>query len=343
MIVILESVKEAMNSFGIVLDELKKGGVGIDVKRRRDDGVIVDARDNELASLGTKATVASTAGLLLKLSPEEKLAWAIETKIEANALFKQESFREAMGKYVECLAGSDFGDKNGNSGNVDSLVIPVLCNLAACCIQVKEWGKAVSFAEQAVLLRPQCYKAILRKGIGLMHLGEHELAMDCFNLVQSNAIHETDTIKPPTDENTTTKEIDLNINEIPVNNTNNSTQHNILSEKDWARLPHLIIQTRRGLLQHKKQMKERKEALSKAFKMNSQKDDTSIINTIPTITTISDNNTSNDTDTTNDINLSIKNRKRKEKIQPMSIYELFEFIVESIINFILSFFRIKQD
>ena len=90
-------------------------------------------------------------------------------------------------------------------------------------------------------------------------------------------------------------------------------------------------------------MKERKEALSKAFKMNSQKDDTSIINTIPTITTISDNNTSNDTDTTNDINLSIKNKKRKEKIQPMSIYELFEFIVESIINFILSFFRIKQD
>jgi hypothetical protein len=36
---------------------------------------------------------------------------------------------------VECSFGS--------SSNVDSVVIPVLCNLAACAIQLKQWPKAV--------------------------------------------------------------------------------------------------------------------------------------------------------------------------------------------------------
>lgn len=40
---------------------------------------------------------------------------------------------EAMAKYAEALAASDFAPI---TGNVDTLVIPVLCNLAACCIEI---------------------------------------------------------------------------------------------------------------------------------------------------------------------------------------------------------------
>jgi hypothetical protein len=39
---------------------------------------------------------------------------------------------EAMDKYTEALAASDFSKE---TGNVNTLVIPILCNLAACCIQ----------------------------------------------------------------------------------------------------------------------------------------------------------------------------------------------------------------
>lgn len=37
-----------------------------------------------------------------------------------------------MNKYAEALSASDF---DPISGNMDTLVIPVLCNLAACSIQ----------------------------------------------------------------------------------------------------------------------------------------------------------------------------------------------------------------
>ena len=38
-----------------------------------------------------------------------------------------------MDKYTEALAASDFSKE---TGNVDTLVLPILCNLAACCIQL---------------------------------------------------------------------------------------------------------------------------------------------------------------------------------------------------------------
>jgi hypothetical protein len=39
---------------------------------------------------------------------------------------------------LECITATEFG--NGDTkeqGNVDELVVPVLCNLAACCVQLK--------------------------------------------------------------------------------------------------------------------------------------------------------------------------------------------------------------
>ena len=264
-----------MNSFDVVFNELKKSGLGVDIKRKRDDGTMVDARENELASLGTKATVASTAGLLKKLSPAEKLSWAIETKNEANELYKIHDFSGAMGKYVESLAGSDFGDKepgSTNKGNVDTLIVPVLCNLAACSIQVKEWGKAVSFGEQAVLLRPNCCKAHLRKGIGLMHLGEHELALASFAKAEATASNKqtSNDINPTSEESSRSGEVNDStsgeVNDIMFEEYN---QHSELSESDWKRLPVLVAQAKRGFAQHRRQMKQRREALAKGFARNS--------------------------------------------------------------------------
>jgi hypothetical protein len=97
---------------------------------------------------------------------------------------------DAMNKYTEALTASDFSKA---SGNLDVLVIPVLCNLAACCIQIgdlvfkslfrtitvtfvspnrtfftsattEEYGKGVRFCDQALALKPDCGKAHMRRG-----------------------------------------------------------------------------------------------------------------------------------------------------------------------------------
>ena len=72
----------------------------------------------------------------------------------------------------------------------------MLCNLAACCIQLKvitnvvpfppptdmwvlsqEWGKVIKFCEQCLLLRPQCARALVRRGTAYLHVGEFDKSL----------------------------------------------------------------------------------------------------------------------------------------------------------------------
>lgn len=311
-----------MNSFDIVFSELKKSGMGVDIKRKQDDGTMVDAREHELASLGTKSTVASTAGLLKKLPPSERLDWAIETKNEANAFYKDRKFKEAMGKYVECLAATDFGIKDSENrvgGNVDVLVIPVLCNLAACCIQAEEWSKAISFSEQALLLRPECCKAQLRKGLGLLRIGEFELAMDCFDIVQKTAVVIERKTQEEEENNNEKKTQDEGLIE------DSSISLKVLSSSDWARLPALILQAKRGRKQHRDQWKRQKESLAKAFAKNS---------TSPIV----ENDEQGMEDSTTD-----NSRKIVSKVEPMGLLELVVFLVKSILNFFVGLIKRKRE
>jgi len=317
-----------MNSFDIVFSELKKSGMGVDIKRKRDDGTMVDAREHELASLGTKSTVASTAGLLKKLPPNERLDWAIETKNEANAFYKERKFREAMGKYVECLAATDFGAKDSEKhvgGNVDVLVIPVLCNLAACCIQVEEWSKAVSFSDQALILRPECCKAQLRKGLGLLRIGEFELALDCFEIVQNTAVvkqEDTDCDKKEAEDEGLIEDPSISLK--------------ILSRADWTRLPALILQAKRGRKQHREQWKRQKESLAKAFAKNSTAGATAVEN---------DEHSSDEmTKDAKDVSRTKKDNKEAvvDKVEPMNFLELLVFMLKSILDFFVGLLKRKK-
>lgn len=325
-----------MNSFDIVFSEMRKSGMAVDIKRKGDDGVMVDAREHELASLGTKSTVASTAGLLKKLPPHERLAWAIETKDEANVFYKERKFKEAMGKYVECLAATDFGTKNEGDneetsagGNVEVLVIPVLCNLAACCIEVEEWNKAVSFSEQAIILRPECCKAQLRKGLGLMHLGEYELALSCFTIVQNIAI-------VPQSVEVTDAEHDGGHAE------DTTVSLKALSAHDFARLPACINQSKRGLQQQRQQLKRQRESLAKAFAKNS----------MPARSTIIESDDEDDEDrpirnSEKELSLAAKKdslaKREIEKVELMSFSEFLICTLNYLIEYILSWFKMKKE
>lgn len=61
--------------------------------------------------------------------------------------------------------------------NIDDLVVPVLCNLTACCLELQQWGKATLFIDQIFPLRPLCRKAHYRRGVALLQLHEYSLAI----------------------------------------------------------------------------------------------------------------------------------------------------------------------
>ena len=198
----------------VMMSQLNSQSVGpggapmtVQIKRRCNDGSLIDANENQLSSLNTKARVATAAQGLATLPIEERTAWAIEMKDYANELYANGMFQEAMEKYVEALAASNFGipqtieskrvevkkdllsttspSSSSNlqeplakeCGNIDSLVAPVLCNMAACCIQLNDFAKALKFSDTVLELRPRCGKALLRRGMALMQPPCQEYAL----------------------------------------------------------------------------------------------------------------------------------------------------------------------
>lgn len=112
-----------MDKFGKLFEEVNKNappGMQLEVTRQTKSGHTVAAKPQELATLSTKSRIASTANVLQKLSKEEKLQWAMETKEEANQLYREKRFAEAMEKYVEALTATDFGKKPNNDYNQEN-------------------------------------------------------------------------------------------------------------------------------------------------------------------------------------------------------------------------------
>jgi len=173
----------------VMLASLNSGDMNVQVKRKMKDGSLADAQPSQLEGLNTKARIATAAQGLKHLPPEERTAWAIEMKDYANELYANNLIQDAMEKYVEALAASDFGkgntaeeSSNGTSSsqdNIDVLILPILCNLSACCIQIKDFAKGLKFADQALELRPNCGKALMRRGMCLLQHGEFTRAIEC--------------------------------------------------------------------------------------------------------------------------------------------------------------------
>jgi tetratricopeptide (TPR) repeat protein len=71
--------------------------------------------------------------------------------------------------------------KECDENNIDSLVVPVLNNLTACCIQLGFYGKAIQFATQTLSLRPNTPRAILRLGRAHLELANFREAEKYLN------------------------------------------------------------------------------------------------------------------------------------------------------------------
>jgi hypothetical protein len=63
-------------------------------------------------------------------------------------------------------------DSRPEAEAIDKLLVPVLCNLAACALKKQAWKKVVQLSEEVLKHRPECVKAWMQCGGGL--LGDDE-------------------------------------------------------------------------------------------------------------------------------------------------------------------------
>ena len=260
-------------------------GMSCHVKRKLPDGTMVDADPKALGSLGTKSRMMYAANNLKQMSPSERTTWALEMKEYANALYAEQSIPEAMEKYVEALAASNFGtimtpkvdppkeeaaaeavveadagtadldltggkDSKFSDNNVDTLIVPVLCNLAACCIQIKSFAKAMKFADAALELRPRCGKALMRRGMALVHAGENKKAIHALQVALEvvDGVIEVDASSEGVDVS------DLRLQPCMA-----------ISDTDRLRIPVLIERAQKLQEKHEKQKTNQLKQMQKVF------------------------------------------------------------------------------
>ena len=165
--------------------EMAQGGMSMELKQKLDNGELANASNNQFDLLKTKSNIATIAQNVKDVDPIMRTKMAIDLKDYGNTLYSDRQFSDAMSKYVECLACANF-DSDSSDNNVDTLVVPVLCNLAACSIQMRSWVKGIQFCEQALKLRPSCMKAQLRMGICLLNDDEADQALEKFQKKRSS-------------------------------------------------------------------------------------------------------------------------------------------------------------
>lgn len=238
----------------VMFENMNSGSMKAEVMRKLPDGSLESASAKQLGGLSTKSRVAYATQNLKQLKPEERLAWAMEMKEYANELYANNEIQSAMEKYVEALSASDFGKKavdraededassdapvaDGDAsvsleGNVDTLVIPCLTNLAACCIQIRDFPKALKFADSALELRPKCGKALMRRGMSLVYIGEYDTGITALEACAAITIDENSTAAAG-DEQVKTTDPKIR-SSMPI------------SDSDRVRVPILIDRAERG-------------------------------------------------------------------------------------------------
>ena len=75
-----------------------------------------------------------------------------------------------IGQALACMEYAP--DSRPDDEAMDKLLVPVLCNLAACALKKQAWKKAVQLTEEVLKHRPKCAKAWMQCGGG--HLGDDE-------------------------------------------------------------------------------------------------------------------------------------------------------------------------
>lgn len=125
------------NPLKTMMDTMCKHGANVELKRKMPDGTYQTASDGTMKALGAQARMSSTAQVLQSMTKEEKDLWSIEMRQMANELYKEKKFDEALNRYMEAITASDLGTGADSQSNIDTVIVPLLCNMSACCVQMK--------------------------------------------------------------------------------------------------------------------------------------------------------------------------------------------------------------
>ncbi|KAF8165095.1 40S ribosomal protein S7 [Crassisporium funariophilum] len=113
------------------------------------------------------STLSALQSLIYEGTPDEI---AQNFKEQGNEYFKGKRFREAIGFYNQGVDAKP-------TDNV--LLEALLCNRAACNLELQNYGSVLRDSSKALLMNPKCSKAYYRSGLALMSLGRVGDALDC--------------------------------------------------------------------------------------------------------------------------------------------------------------------
>lgn len=110
----------------------------VSLKRKLDNGVMLDTSPKEVAYLDMKAKVKHSARQVALLDKATKTKWIEDRRAEGNAAFRRKEFTQAADAYIQALAGLDFGLTDEEKTTCQQqLQLPLTCNLAACMLMTE--------------------------------------------------------------------------------------------------------------------------------------------------------------------------------------------------------------
>mmetsp|Transcript_10796 Transcript_10796/g.37615 ORF Transcript_10796/g.37615 Transcript_10796/m.37615 type:complete len:308 (-) Transcript_10796:32-955(-) len=144
---------------------MRATGASVHLKKKVAEGVYVDAKeDDDTSNVDLQVKLAAATNAVKGKSHAERLAFAVARKEAANALYREGAYVRAGDTYLEALVGLDFGDSEEEKREaVQTVQIPVLCNLAACKLAMGEAPAVVVLCDKAIEVDPTCVKAWLRR------------------------------------------------------------------------------------------------------------------------------------------------------------------------------------
>lgn len=110
----------------------------VSLKRRMDNGVMLDTSEKEIAYLDLKSKVKHVAQSVASLDRPKRLVWITEQRAKAKSAFDCGEYQQAGECYIQTLTALDFGSTPEEKHETQQQVqIPLTCNLAACMLMLE--------------------------------------------------------------------------------------------------------------------------------------------------------------------------------------------------------------
>jgi tetratricopeptide (TPR) repeat protein len=149
----------------------------VSLKRKMDNGIMLDTSAKEIAYLDMKSKIKHTAQQVAPLDRSERLCWITDQRASAKVAFDRREFERAAECYIQALTALDFGKTDEEKREMQQQAqIPLTCNLAACMLMMEQWEKAKRICDQALALDPSCLRALHQRSKALTKLHKFDEA-----------------------------------------------------------------------------------------------------------------------------------------------------------------------